>query len=267
MVLGSQDHGRHWTLVGSFFIIFSFSPSQEFQIPIGVPCASIKKGIAQDWVSSGPRNVEQHIQPQRLLIGPSMNMRPSGPTRVNPPIVTINSWTCILSFFGLYVGKTVSSVTQSCLTLCNPMDCRTPGFPVHHQFLEFTQTHTHWVGDAIQPSHPPSLPSPSALSLPQHQGLLQWVSSSHQVAKVLEFQLHICPSNEYSGLISFRMDWLDLLAVQGTLKSLLQHHSSKALLLRCLAFFIAQLSHPYMITGKTVSLTRQTFVGKVVSAF
>ena len=110
-----------------------------------------------------------------------------------------------------------SSIAQACPTLCDPMGCITPGFPVHHQLLELAQTHVHWVGDAIQPSHPLSFPSPPAISLSQHQGLFQWVSSSHQVAKVLEFHLH-----EYSGLISFRMDWLDLLAVQGTLKSLLQ---------------------------------------------
>ena len=119
-----------------------------------------------------------------------------------------------------------SSVPQSCLTLCDPMDCSTPGFPVHHQLPEFSQTYVHWVGDAIQPSYPLSSPSP-AFNLSQHQGLFKWVSSSHQVAKVWEFQLQH-PSNEYSGLISFRMDWLDLLTVQGTLKSLLQHHISKA---------------------------------------
>ena len=146
------------------------------------------------------------------------------------------------------------------------MDCSTPGLPVHHQLPELTQTHVHLVGDTIQPSHPLSSPSPPALNLSQHQGLFQWVSSSHQVAKVLEFQLqNIGPSNEHSGLISFRMDWLDLLAVQGTLKSLLQHHSSKASILMCSAFFIVQLSHPYMTTGKTVALTRRTFVGKVMS--
>ena len=121
----------------------------------------------------------------------------------------------------MYKSPQFSSVTQSCLTLCNPLDCSTPGFPVHHQLPEPTQTHVHHVGDAIQPSHPPSSPSPPAFNLSQHQGLFQWVGSLHQVAKVLEFQFHISPSNEYSGLISFRMDWLDLLVVQGTLKSLL----------------------------------------------
>ena len=104
-----------------------------------------------------------------------------------------------------------SSVTQSCQTLCNPMVCSMPGFPVHPQLPESTQTHVHWVGDAIQPSHPLSSPSPPAFNLSQHEDLFKWISSSHQVAKVLEFQL---PSNEYSGLISFRMDWLDLLPVQ-----------------------------------------------------
>ena len=105
---------------------------------------------------------------------------------------------------------------------CDPMNCSTPGLPVHHQLPEFTQTHVHWVGDSIQPSHPLSSPSPSAFNLSQNQGLFKWVSSSHQVArKYWSFSFNISPSNEYSGLISFRMDWLDLLVVQGTLKSLL----------------------------------------------
>ena len=137
-----------------------------------------------------------------------------------------------------------SSVTQSCPTLCDPMNRSTPGLSVHHQLQEFTQTHVHWVSDAIQPSHPLSSPSPPAFNLSQHQGLFQWVSSSHQVAKVLEFQPHIRPSNEHPGLISFRMGWLDLLAVQGTLKSLLQHHSSKAAILWRSAFFTWLLEKP-----------------------
>ena len=112
----------------------------------------------------------------------------------------------------------------------------------------------HRVGDAIQPSHPLSSPSPPALNLSQHQGLFKWVGLSHQVARVLSFSFSISPSNEYSRLISFRMDWLDLLAVQETLKSLLQHHSSKASILWCSAFLIVQLSHPYMTTGKNHSL-------------
>ena len=147
-----------------------------------------------------------------------------------------------------------SSVAQSSLPLCDPMDCSTRGLPGHHQLLEFTQNHVHRAGDAIQPSHPLSSPSPPAFNLSQHQGLSQWVSSSHQVAKSWSISFNISPSNEYSALISFRMDWLDLLAVQGTLKSLLQHHSSKASILWCLAFFIAQLSHPYVITGTTTAL-------------
>ena len=145
------------------------------------------------------------------------------------------------------------------------MDCSTPGFPVHHQLPEPTQTHIHWISDAIQPSHPLLSPSPPALNLSQHQGLFQGVSSLHHVAKVLELQLQHQSLQWYSGLISFRIDWLDLLAVQGTLKSLLQHHSSKGSILRCSAFFIVQLSHPYMTTGKTIALTRQTFVSKVMS--
>ena len=121
------------------------------------------------------------------------------------------------------------------------MDRSTPGLPVHHQCPEFTHIHVHGVGDAIQPSHPLSSLSPPAFNLSQNQGLFLWVSSSRQVAKVLEFQPQHQSSNEHPGLIFFRMDWLDILAVQGTLKSLLQHHSSKASLLHS-AFFILQLS-------------------------
>ena len=146
-----------------------------------------------------------------------------------------------------------------------PMNHNMPGLPVNHQLPEFTQTHVHWLCEDIQPSYPLSSPSPPALNLSQHQGLFQWVSSSHQVAKVWSFSFNISHSNEHPGLISYRMDWLDLLAVQGTLKSLLQHHSSKASILQCSAFFIVQLSHPYMTTGKTIALTIQTFVGKVMS--
>ena len=129
---------------------------------------------------------------------------------------------------------------------------------------EFAQTQVHWVDDVIQPSHSLSPPSPPALNLFQYQGLFQWVSASRQVAKVLEHQLQH-HSNDYSVLISLRNDWFDLLAVQGTLKSLLQHHSSKVSILWSSAFFIVQLSHTYMNTGKTIALTTQTFVDKVMS--
>ena len=142
------------------------------------------------------------------------------------------------------------------------MDCSTPGFPVHHQLPELAQTHVHEVSDAIQPSHPLSSSSPPAFNISQHKGLFKWVSSSWP--KYWSFSFNISPSNEYSGLISFRMDWFNLLAVQGTLKSLLQHYSSKASILLRSAFFIVQLWHPYMTTGKTIALTRWTFVGKVM---
>ena len=158
-----------------------------------------------------------------------------------------------------------SSVTQLCPNLCDPMVCSTPVLPVHHQLLEFTQTHVHRVSDAIQPSHPLSSPSPPAFNLSQHQGLFKWVSSLYQVAKYWSFSFNISLSNRYSRLISFRMDWLNLLTVQGTLKSLLQHHSSKASILLHSAFIIVQHSHPYTTTGKTIALTRQIFVGKVTS--
>ena len=117
-----------------------------------------------------------------------------------------------------------SSVAQLCPTLCNPMNCSTPGLPVHHQLAEFTQTHVHRVSDAIQPSHPLSSPSPPALN-------------PSQQPKYWSFSFSIIASKEIPGLISFKMDWLDLLTVQGTLKSLLQHHSSKASILWRSAFF------------------------------
>ena len=132
----------------------------------------------------------------------------------------------------------------SCVQLCDPMDCSTPGFPVHHQLSELAQTHVRQVSDAIQPSHPLLSPSPPAFNLSLDQGLFQRVSSSHQVAKYWSFSFSISPSNEYSGLISFRIDRLDLLAVQGTFKSLPQHHSSNASILLHSAFFTVQLSHP-----------------------
>ena len=142
------------------------------------------------------------------------------------------------------------------------MDCSMPGLPVHHQLPKFTQTHVHWVSDAIQPSHSLSSPSPPAFNLSQHQSLLKQVILWISRPKYWSYSFSISPFNEYSGLISFRMDWLVLLAVQGTLKSFLQHHSSKPSILWCVVFFIVQLSHLYMTTGKTIALTTQTFVGK-----
>ena len=139
-----------------------------------------------------------------------------------------------------------SWVAQLCQTLCNPMDCSTPGLPVHHQLPEFTQTHVHWVGGAIQPSHPLWWPL-SPLSPSVFPSIRVF---SNESVLLIRFSFSISPSNEYSGLISFRMDWLDLLEVQEILKSLLQHHSSKALILRCSAFFIDQISHLYMLLEK-----------------
>ena len=145
------------------------------------------------------------------------------------------------------------------------MDCSTPGFPVHHQLPELAQTHVHRVSDVIQPSHP-------LLSLPLLPSILPSIRvfSSESVLHIRwpknwSFSFSISPSNECSELISSRIDWLYLLVVQGTLKSLLQHHSPKASILQCSAFFIVQLSYPYMTTGKTITLTRRTFVGKVMS--
>ena len=143
------------------------------------------------------------------------------------------------------------------------MDCSTPGFPIHHQLPELTQSHVHRVSDAIQPSHP--LLSPFLLpSIFASITVFSNESALHiRWPKYWSFSFSISPSNEYSGLISLRMDWLDLLVVQGTLESLLQHHSSKALILQHSAFFIVQPPYLYMTTGKTIALTRWTFVGKV----
>ena len=160
-----------------------------------------------------------------------------------------------------------SSVAQLCPTLCDTMNRSRPDLPVHHQLPEFTQNHFHWVSDAVRKSH--SLSSLLLLSsiFPSIR-----VFSNESVLWIRwpnywSFSFSISPSNEYSGLMSFRMNWLDPLAVQGTLKSLLQHHSSKASILERSAFFTVQLSHPYTTTGKTIALTRWTLVGKVISAF
>ena len=136
-----------------------------------------------------------------------------------------------------------STLTQSRPTLCNPMDCSMPGFPVHQQLLEVTQTHVHRVNDAIQPSHPLLSPSPPTFNLSQHQIFSKNSFLRIRWPKYWSFSFSINASNEYSGLISFRMDWLDLFAVQGTLKSLLQHHSSKASILWHSASFIVQFLH------------------------
>ena len=145
------------------------------------------------------------------------------------------------------------------------MDHSTPGFPVLLYLPEFARICVLWVGDTIQLPHPLSFPSPPALSLSQHQSLFQCVSSLHQVAKVLELQLQHQSFQWIIRVGFFRIDWFDHLAVQGTLKSILQHHSLKTSVLQCSAFFMVQFSHPYMTTGKNHSLTIQTFFGKVMS--
>ena len=153
-------------------------------------------------------------------------------------------------------------MAQSCPTLCYPVDCSTPGLPVYHQLPELTQTHVHQVGNAIQPSHPLSSPSPPAFNLSQHQCLFQGVSSSHQVTKGLEFQLQHQPFQW-----TFRTDFLQDVLVGSPCSPRDSQESSptpqfRTSMLWCSAFFIVQLSHPYMTTGKTIALTRWTFVTK-----
>ena len=155
-----------------------------------------------------------------------------------------------------------SSVTQLCPTLCDPMNHSMPGLPVYHQLPEFTQTHIHWVSEAIQPSHPLSSPSPPAFIFPSMRVFSNESALHIRLPKDWSLSFNINPSNEHPGLISFRMDWLDLLAVQGTLKRLLQHHSSKESILQRSTFFTVQLSHPYMTTGKTTALTNRPLLAK-----
>ena len=177
------------------------------------------------------------------------------------------SLTLIALLYSKPLSVQFSSVAQLCPTLCDPMNRSTPGLPVHHQLPELTQTHAHRVGDAIQPSHP-VVPFSSCPPIPPSIRVFSNESTLHMRWPKywsFSFSFSISPSNEHPGLICFRMDWLDLLAVQGTLKSLLQQHSSKASILWRSDFFTVQLSHPHMTTGKTIALTRQTFVGKVMS--
>ena len=170
---------------------------------------------------------------------------------------------------GSFISVFWNTVQFSAVQLLSPVWLfATPwaaGLPVHLQLLESTKTHVHWVGDAIQPSHPLSSPSPPP-PIPPSIRVFSNESALHiWWPKYWSFSFSISPCNEHPGLISFRMDWLDLFAVQGTLKSLLQHHSSKASILCCSAFFTVQLSHPCVTTGITIALTRQTFVDKVMS--
>ena len=241
-------HHNYWACtpqLESPSVQFSCSVMSNSLWPYGLqqarlPCPSPTTRLAQTHVSW----VGDAIQPSHPLLSPS------------PPTFNLSQHQCLFKWVSIRVLKmirikiTSCSGTQFFLTLCELMDCTTPGFPVLHYLPETAPTQVHWIGDAIQPFHPLSPPSPLALHLSQHQGCFQWFSSSHQVAKYWSFSFSISPSSEYSGLISFRMDWLDLLEVQGTLKSLLQHHSSKASILQHPAFFIVQISHPYMTTGK-----------------
>ena len=154
------------------------------------------------------------------------------------------------ALYSFFIFAYCCSAVKSCPTLCNPMDCNMWGFPVHHQLLELTQTHVYQVSDAIQPSHPLSSPSPPASVFPSIRVFSNESVLHIRWTKYWSFSLNISLSNEYSGLISFIMDWLDLLADLGPLKSLFQHHSSKVSILWHAAFFIVQLSHPYITIGK-----------------
>ena len=173
---------------------------------------------------------------------------PSTPSHT-PSYLTLSSHSFILLTNLPSITSSVQFIHSVVSNSLWPMDCSRPGFPVHHQFPELAQTDVHWVGDAIQPSHPLLSPSPPAFNLSQHQGLFQWVICSHQMTN----SFSISPSSDYSGLFSLKIDWFDLFTVQGTLSCLLQHHSLKASILWCSVFFTIQLSQPYMTTGKTIN--------------
>ena len=162
-------------------------------------------------------------------------------------------------------GASCSSVVQSCPTLCDPMNCITPGFLVLHHLPEPVQIHVHWVYEAIQPSHPlsPLILQPSIF--PSTRVFSNELALCIRWPKYWNFSFSICPCNEYSGLISFRIDWFDLLTAQGTFKSLLQHYSLKSSIPGHSVLFMVQLSHPYMTNGKTITLMIWTSVHKVIS--
>ena len=194
--------------------------------------------------------------------------------KIKPPVLGLVK-TCSSAKPKIYSGQHFqisfssvhfSSFAQSCLTLCDRINSSTPCLPVHHQLPEFTQTHVHRVSDAIQPSHPLSSPSPPTPIFPSIKVFSNESTLCMRWPKYWSFSFNISSSNEHPGLI-FRMDWVDLPALQGTLKSLLQQHISKASILQCSAFFTVQLSHPYVTTGKPIALTRWTFVGKVMPHF
>ena len=179
--------------------------------------------------------------------------------------VTLRSW--VLSLTSAFSSEfdCCCSVAKSRPTLFDPMDCSTPGFPVPHHFPESVLIHVHSVGDVIQPSHPLSPSSPSAFNLSQHQGLFSNESALPiRCPKYWRFNFSINPSSEYSGLISFKIDWFDLLAVEKALRSLLQHHSFKAYILWRSAFFTVQLPQLNVTTGKTIALTVRTYVHRMM---
>ena len=201
----------------------------------------------------------------QIVLDVRVLMRQAGFLLPLPACVTSNGLLSFREASFLYVlnkpthSVHFSSVSQSCSTLCDPMNRS----PVHHQLLEFTQTRVHWVGDAIQPFCRPPLLLPSIF--PSIRVFSNESALCNRWPNYWSFSFNISPSNEHPGLISFRMDWLYLLAVQGTLKSLLQHHSSRASILQHSAFFVVQLLHPDMTTEKTIALTRRTLVDKVMS--
>ena len=180
-----------------------------------------------------------------------------------------------MTFIYPIISVQFSSLVQLCPTLCDPMDYNTPGFSVHHQLLEFAQTQIHWVSYTLGVIYIEAIPTISSSIVPFSSCLQSFLASgSFPISQffasggkiiAVSASASALSSNEYSGLISFRMDWFGLLAIQGILKSLLQHHNSKASVIWCLAFFMVQFSHSYMITGKTIVLTIQTFVSKVMS--
>ena len=173
-------------------------------------------------------------------------------------------WKCRVLTSGLPGKSLCCSVAQSCLILCDHMDCNTSDFPVLQHLPVLAPTHVHWIGDAIQLSHPLLSLSPPTFNLSHHQGLFKWVGSLHQGAKVLELQLQHQSFQWIFGTDSFRIYWFDLFAAQGTLKSLFQHHVSKTSVLQCPMFLLSSSHIHTWLLEKTIALTRRTFIGKVM---
>ena len=247
---GKLEGGRNGEWVSSWFFWCLLASLQQYQLT-----------LVAIWFwhhQKQPHSFPWEVLVQLLTVSSMVSMEPvfRAPRSMKPHLLLV-----IPALFNIIEPVIVQSLSH--VWLSDPMDCTTPGFPVLHHLPDFSQTQVHWLDDAIQSFHPLSPPFPPAFNLSQHRVFSNELALYIRWSKYWNFSISL--SNEYSVLISFRIDWFLLFEVQGTLKSLLQQHNSKASILQCSAFFMAQSSHPYMTTGKTIALTTQTFVGKIMS--